>query len=511
MIQSIMIANRGEIAIRIARAAAELGIRAVGAYSTDDALSLHVRRMDAARALPGSGAPAYLDISAMIAAVRESGCDAVHPGYGFLSENAAFARACVEAGLVFVGPAPDAVDLFGDKTAARALARSCDVPVAAGTSRAISLREAGEFLARHGAMMLKAVAGGGGRGMRVVTAQSELAEAYQRCQSEALSSYGIGDVYAEALIRDARHIEVQIVGDGTGAVSASAACNAAIKDFRNCPSPSLSPDLRARIVTAVRMVERVKYRALGTFEFLGGGNEFVFIEANPRLQVEHTVTEEVYGIDLVKAQKRICGGATLAELGLLQSDIPPPRGHAIQLRVNVETMAPDGATIPTGGVISVYEPPSGPGIRVDGFGYAGYRTSASFDSLLAKLIVHAPSRDYADTIARARLPVAEFRIEGVVTNLPFLAALLRHPEVIANRVSTRFVDDNAADLVNARAAADRFFTGADIGLPRVAATDSHGPDEPPPSRRRCRDWSSLSRSPRARWSTPNSRSPCWKP
>ena len=470
MIQSLLIANRGEIAIRIARAAAELGIRTVGVHSADDALSLHVRRMDAMLALPASGAAAYLDIGRMIAAARESGCDAVHPGYGFLSENAAFARACAEAGLVFVGPAPDALDLFGDKTAARALAQSCDVPVAAGTSGPASLREARDFLSRHGAIMLKAVAGGGGRGMRVVTAQADLADAYARCQSEAQTSFGIGHLYAEALIRDARHIEVQILGDGTGAATHFGERECSLqrrhqKIFEIAPSPSLSPDLRGQLVAAaVRMAERVKYRALGTFEFLVGSNDFVFIEANPRLQVEHTVTEEVYGVDLVQAQLRIAGGASLAELRLRQSDIPPPRGHAIQLRVNLETMSADGATMPTGGTISAYEPPSGPGIRVDGFGYAGYRTSVNFDSLLAKLIVHAPSRDYADAIARARLAVAEFRIEGAISNLPFLAALLRHPDVIANRVSTAFIDENAAALVAARTAPDRFFSGAETGL-----------------------------------------------
>ncbi len=479
MIQSILIANRGEIAIRIARAAAELGIRTVGVFSSDDAKSLHVRRVDQAVPLSGTGASAYLDIAAIVAAAQSAGCDAVHPGYGFLSENAAFARACADAGLIFIGPEPDALDLFGDKTAARALARDCGVPTAAGTGGPTDLTGARAFLAAHGAIMLKAVAGGGGRGMRIVTAEADLSDAYERCQAEARAAFGIGDIYAEALIRDARHIEIQIVGDGTGAVAHLGERECSLqrrhqKLFEIAPSPSLSEAMRSRIATAaVAMARRVRYRALGTFEFLVGGDRFVFIEANPRLQVEHTVTEEVYGIDLVKAQIRIAGGATLDELRLGQSDLPPPRGYAIQLRVNMETMSADGATLPTGGVIGVYEPPSGAGIRVDGFGYAGYRTSANFDSLLAKLIVSSAGPDYADAIARARRAVGEFRIEGVGTNLAFLAALLRHPEVIANRVSTRFLDDNVAALVGDQAEPDRFFSAAETGIgTRQAAIDT---------------------------------------
>jgi len=482
-IACLLIANRGEIAIRIARAAAELGIRTVGVCSEDDGSSLHTRRVDLLHRLLGTGAAAYLDIPGMIAAARETGCDAVHPGYGFLSENPAFARACAGAGLTFVGPDAATLDRLGDKTEARALAQRLGVPVAAGTTVRTTLAQAETFLAEHGSAMIKAVAGGGGRGMRVVASAAALPAAFARCQAEALAAFGSDALYLEALIRNARHIEVQIIGDGTGAVAHLGERECSLqrrhqKIFEIAPSPTLSAALRVRICeAAARMAEAVRYRGLGTFEFLVSGDEPVFIEANPRLQVEHTVTEEVFGIDLVKAQLRIAGGATLDALRLRQADIPPPRGYAIQMRINMETMAADGSTIPSGGIIAAYEPPSGPGIRVDGFGYAGYRTSSAFDSLLAKLIVHSPSPAYADAIARARLAVAEFRIEGVATNLPFLAALLAHPDVAANRVDTGFLDAHAAALAAAVAGSPRYFTTAETGAGtgRHPAGDAQGP------------------------------------
>jgi len=480
----LLIANRGEIAIRIARAAAECGLRTVAIFSEDDARSLHVRRADEARPLRGSGPSAYLDIAQVIAVAREAGCDAVHPGYGFLSENAGFARACAEAGLVFVGPPPAVLELFGDKTAARALARGCGVPVPAGTSGPTGLAEAQDFLASlgpGGAVMVKAVAGGGGRGMRVAASATELAEVWERCRAEARTAFGRDDLYVEELIRDARHIEVQVAGDGSGHVMHLGERECTIqrrhqKLVEVAPSPSLTDALRARIAeAALRMAERVRYAGLGTFEFLldtRHGERFVFIEANPRLQVEHTVTEAVFGVDLVQAQLRLAGGARLDQIGLPEA--AQPRGCAIQLRVNMERMQPDGGALPAGGVIGVYEPPSGPGIRVDGFGYAGYRTSPNFDSLLAKLIVHAPAGGYAEAVARARRALAEFRIEGVATNLPFLAALLDHSDVVANRLTTGFLDAHAPALVAAstRLAPDRFFGGAE------AAAREEGPAAP---------------------------------
>ncbi|MBV8703568.1 MAG: ATP-grasp domain-containing protein, partial [Acetobacteraceae bacterium] len=404
-----------------------------------------------------------------------AGCEAVHPGYGFLAESATLARACAAAGLVFVGPAPDTLALFGDKARARALARSCGVPVPRGTFGPTSLEEARSFLAGlggGGALVVKALAGGGGRGMRVVSSDTDLAEAFARCRSEAEAAFGCGELYVEELVERARHIEVQIVGDGSGEVAHFGERECSIqrrhqKLVEVAPSPALAPAVRGHLCdAAVRMAESVRYRGLGTFEFLldaAAPHRFAFIEANARLQVEHTVTEEVYGVDLVQTQLRIASGETLAVLGLRQPDIAPPRGFAIQLRVNMETMQPDGTALPSGGTIARYEPPSGPGVRVDGFGYAGYRTVSSFDSLLAKLIVHAPSAQYADAISRARRAVGEFRIEGVATNPGFLAALLDHPDLATGAVTTRWLDERAGELAEATAgrSIDPFFVEAE--------------------------------------------------
>ncbi len=484
----VLVANRGEVAIRISRACADLGIRAVAVYAQDDALSLHVRRADAAVALPGAAAAAYLDIAQLVAAARQAGCDAVHPGYGFLSENAEFARACAASGLTFVGPGADTLALFGDKTAARRLATECGVPVPRGTAALASLEEAQAFLASLGpdaAVMVKAVSGGGGRGMRMAASPEALAEAWDRSRSEAGAAFGQTEVYVEELIQAARHVEVQVIGDGSGRVTHLGERECSIqrrhqKIVEVAPCPSLSTAMRDRLArAAVAMAERARYASLGTFEFLvdaTDGERFVFIEANPRLQVEHTVTEQVYGIDLVRAQLRIAAGETLDEIAMTQAEIPPPRGFAIELRINMETMQADGGARPTGGLLTAYDPPAGPGVRVDGFGYAGYRTSSSFDSLLAKLIVHAPSGTYADAVALARRALAEFRIEGVATNLGFLAALLRHPDVTANRVTTRFLDANAAALVASAApdTPDRFFPAAATER-ALAAAASEGP------------------------------------
>ncbi|MEP1906377.1 MAG: biotin carboxylase N-terminal domain-containing protein, partial [Nitratireductor sp.] len=301
----LLIANRGEIAIRIARAASEVGLQSVAVYSDDDARSLHLRMADEAVALKGSGAAAYLDMDGIIAAAKGAGCDAIHPGYGFLSENAAFAAKCADAGLAFVGPRPEVLDRFGDKASARALAAECDVPLLEGTSGATSLEEARDWfkklVAREGdgaAIMLKAVAGGGGRGMRAVRALEELDEAYARCQSEAKAAFGIGDVYLERFIPNARHIEVQILGDGTEVTHLwERECTIQRRHqklMEIAPSPSLSPDMRERLIEdALTLARRIGYDNIGTFEFLVDADRdggYAFIEANARLQVEHTVT-----------------------------------------------------------------------------------------------------------------------------------------------------------------------------------------------------------------------------
>jgi acetyl/propionyl-CoA carboxylase alpha subunit len=457
----LLVANRGEIAIRILQAAAELGIRTVAVHSEDDANSLHTRKADEVRPLRGSGAAAYLDAEQLVACAREARCDAIHPGYGFLSEDPRFARRCVEAGITFVGPRPELLELFGDKVRGRGLAERCGVPVLGGTTGPTSVAEATAFLeslADREGMLIKAVAGGGGRGLRVVRDPAEVEQAHARCRSEAMQAFGNGDVYVERLMEVARHIEVQVVGDATGAVGHLGERECTIqrrhqKLVEMAPSPWLSPVLREQLVdAAVRMAQAVGYDNVGTFEFLvdAAPSElpaFAFIEANPRLQVEHTVTEEVTGIDLVRCQLGIAEGRSLAELGLGQADVAAPRGMAMQVRINMETMGADGTTRPAGGVLTAFEVPSGPGIRVDSFGYVGYRTNPSFDSLLAKLIGHTPSHDLAAVAARTYRALCEFKIEGVSTNVRLLQSLLTNPDFLAGRVHTRFVEDHIASLV----------------------------------------------------------------
>ena len=468
--KTLLIANRGEIAVRIARTAAEMGLASVAVFSEDDAASLHTRRADTAVGLKGAGPAAYLDIDQVVAAAVSAGADAVHPGYGFLSENAAFARACAGAGLTFVGPSPETLELFGDKGRARALARQCGVPVLAGTDGRTTLQEARAFFAENGAVMVKALAGGGGRGMRPATTLEELEQAFERCASEAKAAFGIGDLYVERFLPRARHIEVQIVGDGVSVVHLyDRECSLQRqrqKVVEIAPADMIAPALRERLFGyGVALGGAANYASLGTMEFLvsdsgEGGDEVVFIEGNARLQVEHTVTEEVTGLDLVRLQLQIAAGRSLGELALTQDRVPAPRGHSVQVRVNLETMAPDGSARPAGGTLSVFEPPSGPGVRIDGFGYAGYRTSARFDSLLAKLIVHSGSGGLSRAVAKAYRALSEFRIEGSATNIVFLQNLLARPEVAAGDVHTRFIETAMADLAGAPEAHPRLYFDA---------------------------------------------------
>lgn len=467
-VTKLLIANRGEVAIRIARAAADLGLPSVAVYSEDDARSLHTRISDEARMLPGTGAAAYLDTDMVIAAARETGCDAIHPGYGFLAERGDFARRCADAGLTFVGPDVAHLELFGDKAQARSAAVAASVPVIRGLDHPVTLDEARAFFASlgaGGAMIIKAVAGGGGRGTRSVSAAEELEPAYGRCRSEAAAAFGRPDVYVEEFIPRARHVEVQILGDSTGNVVHLGERECSVqrrfqKIIEIAPAPQLDDGLRGQIIdAAVRFARSVGYTNLGTFEFLvdvsgrAGRQPFVFIEANARLQVEHTVTEAVTGIDLVQTQIRLAQGFSLAELGLDREGVARPRGYAIQARVNMETIGPDGSVMPAGGTLTAYEVPNGPGVRTDGFGYAGYRTSRSFDSLLAKVIVHSPSQDFAAAAGRASRALSEFRIEGVGSNISFLRAVLAHPDFVAGAVHTRWIDEHAAEL--AAVAADQ--------------------------------------------------------
>ncbi|MBC7701985.1 carboxyl transferase domain-containing protein [Aquabacterium sp.] len=456
----LLIANRGEIAIRIARAAHELGWRTVGLVAEDDQSAQHAFHTDARQVLPGKGVSAYLNIGHVVAAAQAEGCTHVHPGYGLLSENADFARACAAAGLTFVGPAPEVLDLLGDKAQARALARRCGVPVTDGIDHAVSPAEAHTFfkqLGAGGAMMIKALAGGGGRGMRVVEAEQDIARSHASCQSEALAAFGRGDVYVEQLVRRARHTEVQVLGDGSGAVSHAWERDCTVqrnhqKLVEIAPAPDLDPALRQHLLDdALKLAQAVKLRGLCTFEFLVDldhpGRHF-FMEANPRLQVEHTVTEAVTGLDLVQLQLRLSQGASLADVQATQADIAAPRGTAIQVRVNVERMGPDGRALPAGGTVRAYEPPSGPGIRVDGHGHIGMQPHPGFDTLLAKVIVHHPA-GFGAALQRTRRALAEFRLEGVDSNMAFLQALLAHPDLSDYQVSTRWLQLHVAALLAA--------------------------------------------------------------
>jgi acetyl/propionyl-CoA carboxylase alpha subunit len=483
---SILIANRGEIAVRIARAASDLGIRTAAVYSDDDADSLHVKVTDEAQPLEASGPAAYLDIGRVIAAAKAARCEAVHPGYGFLAENAEFAKACEKAGLQFIGPSPKVLSVFGDKAQARALAERFGVPVLAGTPGAATLEETRAFFKAHGAVVIKAIAGGGGRGMRIVTKDGELDAAYARCRSEAKAAFGNDTVYAEALMRDAYHIEVQVAGDGRAASHIwERDCTLQRrhqKIVEIAPAPAIDPSLRKQLCdAAVWLADDVSLRGLATFEFLVNpdpprhGPAFAFIEANPRLQVEHTVTEEITGIDLVGVQIELARGRTLRDIGLQQDDVPLPRGCAVQLRINMEKIEADGTIKPSGGILGRFAPPSGPGIRVDTFGYEGYRTNPAFDPLLAKLIVHGP--DYHAAMTRARRALREFTVAGVETNIGFLLALIGRDEVISAETHTRFVEDHTAELVAAAAhlKTDASSPGALAADPRGSMVTTPGP------------------------------------
>ena len=484
-ISSILIANRGEISIRIARAASDLGRRTVAVWSEDDADSLHRRMADAAHPLAGKGPSAYLDMDAVVQAALDSGCDAVHPGYGFLSERAEFAQRCAAAGLTFIGPSVEHLALFGDKARAREAALAAGVPVSRGLDRSVTLEEARDFLdglPKGQAMIIKALAGGGGRGSRVVTGVDELDAAYARCRSEAQAAFGVADVYVEAFLSRARHIEVQVLGDRTGDVTHLGERECSVqrrfqKVVEIAPAPGLDPDLRQRILdAALRLARSVGYTSLGTFEFLVDASgapadpPFVFIEANARLQVEHTVTEAITGVDLVQAQIRLAEGASLADLGLPDPDAPSPARFAIQARVNLESLAPDGSVRPSSGVLTAYEAPSGPGVRTDGFGYAGYRTSTAFDSLLAKVICSADGADAGPAVARSLRALSEFRLEGVATNIGLLRNILRHPDFVAGAVHTRWLDENVAEL----AAPDETAVSRYAALSRKVAPDTKG-------------------------------------
>jgi acetyl/propionyl-CoA carboxylase alpha subunit len=451
----LLIANRGEIAVRIARTAREMGLSTIGIFSPEDVELAAGYGVAERVGLDGRGAAAYLDLDQILEIARSQGCDSLHPGYGFLSESAALARACTKAGITFVGPSADTLELFGNKAAARAHATELNVPIVPGIPAPASIGEVEAFLAQQpsgSAIMLKAVSGGGGRGTRAVRRPDELEEAFARCQSEAKRSFGSDVLFAEALVERARHIEVQIIGDRSGGIGHLWERDCTLqrrnqKLVEIAPSPGLHPALRSKIIESARaMAESARYQGIGTFEFLvDEGGCYFFMEANPRLQVEHTVTEEITGVDLVEIQLRIAQGETLEELGLTEA--PPTRGHAIQLRVLAESLDDSGRIRPDDTRIESFDLPSGPGIRVDTAMRRGLSPHPAFDSLLAKLVVSSSDVDYERTVRRARRALSEFRIEGPRTNLNLLAALVDRPEFSQNRLFTTFIAKHSDELV----------------------------------------------------------------
>lgn len=447
-IRKLMCANRGEIAIRVFRAGTELGLRTVAVYSYQDRVALHRYKADEGY-LVGKGksaVAAYLDIPGLIDVARDAEVDAIHPGYGFLAESPALSRACDEAGIAFVGPPPKVLETLGDKTAARTLAIAEGVPVVPGSDGPVrTVEEAIAFAKSAGfPVIIKAAMGGGGRGMRVVRDESSLPEAFERATSEALASFGDGTVFIERFVDHPRHIEVQILADGAGKVLHLFERDCSVqrrhqKVVEIAPAQNLDPKLRERLCAdAIKLATAVGYRNAGTFEFLveASGSHF-FIEANPRIQVEHTVTEEVTGVDLVQAQIRIAGGETLDDIGLSQGAIDL-RGAAIQCRVTTED--PTKGFQPGIGRLEVFRSAGGMGIRLDGgAGYSGATISPDYDSLLVKVTSHA--WNFHTAAQKVHRALAEFRVRGVPTNIPFLHNVLRHPRFLAGDIDTRFIDE----------------------------------------------------------------------
>jgi pyruvate carboxylase len=445
--ERLLIANRGEIAIRIHRACADLGLRSIGIYSHEDRYSLHRFKADEAYPLGDAGEPvrAYLDIARILEVAREAGADAVHPGYGFLSENADFARAVQAAGLRFVGPPPEVLERLGDKVRARTAAEAAGLPLIPGSAPIGSVDEAHARAAEIGyPIMVKAAGGGGGRGLRIANDPDDLAVAFESARSEARTAFGNDAVFLERRLQRPKHIEVQVLADGSGDVVHLWERDCSIqrrhqKVLEIAPAPNLDPALRRTLCDSASAFARsVGYQNAGTVEFLLDGDEYFFIEMNPRIQVEHTVTEEVTGIDLVTAQLRIADGAMLGELGIRQDEITT-QGFAIQCRITTED--PKNRFTPDFGRISGYRSPGGPGVRLDaGSAFSGALITPYYDSLLVKLTTRG--RDLRDVSTRALRALSEFRVRGVETNVDFLVNLLRHEQFQAGMCTTHFIDEN---------------------------------------------------------------------
>ena len=442
MFRKVLIANRGEIALRIIRACRELGIRTVAVYSEADRDSLHVRFADEDVCIgPPPARDSYLNIPRIVAAAEITGADAIHPGYGFLAENAEFAEICEHSNIVFIGPTADQIRLMGDKAVARRTMAEQGVPTVPGSDGTISdVDEAARIAEEIGfPVLIKAAAGGGGKGMRVAPDRETFAKQFLNAQREAEAAFGDPSVYLEKYLVRPRHIEIQLLGDSFGRVVHLGERECSIqrrhqKLIEEAPSPVMTPELRERMgEAAVRGAQAIGYRSAGTIEFLvdEDGN-FYFMEMNTRIQVEHPVTEMVTGIDLIKEQIRVAAGEPMS----VPEGPVELRGHAIECRINAED--PSRNFAPSPGKIEIFHPPGGPGVRLDSHVYAGYHVPAHYDSLLAKLIVHANTRQEA--ITRMKLALESFIIEGVHTTIPFLIELLEDPDFIAGNIDTKFLD-----------------------------------------------------------------------
>jgi acetyl-CoA carboxylase, biotin carboxylase subunit len=442
----VLIANRGEVAVRIVRACHELGIEAVAVYSTADRDSLHVRLADeAVQVGPPPAAQSYLNIPSLVAAATTTGCEAVHPGWGFLAENGEFAAACEDNDLVFVGPRPESIEVMGDKIRAKEAAAAAGLPLVPGSSGVATLEQAQALAADVGyPLLLKAAAGGGGRGMRLVDGAADLEVAFRTAASEAEASFSDGSLYVERAIVGARHVEIQVLGDGEGAVLTLGERDCSIqrrhqKLVEEGPSPAVSAELRREMEDAAgRAAEALRYRGAGTLEFLldaDGG--FYFIEMNTRLQVEHPVTELITGIDLAQAQLRVAAGEGLPQIGRAEL-----RGHAIELRINAED--PTRNFMPAPGTVTRFRPPLGPGVRVDTHVVDGYVIPPFYDSLVAKVIVWGEDRPAA--VRRARRALTEFELEGVPTTRELAIDILESEPFTIGRYTTAFIAETGPSL-----------------------------------------------------------------
>ena len=451
MFQRILIANRGEIAVRILRACRELGVDTVAVYSSADADALHVQLATQAVCIgPAKAADSYLNVDALLTVARQTGCDALHPGYGFLSENAEFAQRCADLGLTFIGPSGDVIRTMGNKAAARALMQSHGVPVVPGSDGPVSTAQDAQAVAEAIGypVLVKASAGGGGRGMRRVDRPEELVAKFEEARAEALACFGDGQLYLEKLILNPRHIEFQILADRHGAVIHLGERDCSIqrknqKLVEESPSKALTPELRERMgAAAVKAAKAVGYENAGTVEFLldPDREHFYFMEMNTRIQVEHGVTELVTGVDLVRQQLRIASGLALR---LRQEDVTL-QGHAIECRINAED--PVQGFRPCPGRVDFLHFPGGPGVRVDSCLYSGCELSPYYDSLVAKIIVHAPTR--LEAIRRMRRALEELVIQGYPTTADFCHLILHHPDFIKGQYDTGFLAAHQEELLN---------------------------------------------------------------